>query len=268
MTAELKAAGDFPWQPRSFVTGNLAIGNLRNNLLARLKGDKGVHAETLLVVIGAIAGFAAQNAALIRGADATKHAGSVPNGSIVAVGTKDGVPFLFGDWINGYLVNETSSQFTPLHGFAAGSAIQAGAKAENLPSIQDMFRHAASTVGTSEFGEVRVPPQHTPAMQPIQALQTGGWRLTREIFSLKPPAPIPDEPPLEEVHWPIVASVVAGQFITQTKDVVSPVLAYGLVMESAIVASKVFPTAIEPGIWTIEAQDGKLAIRRNTHPGS
>jgi hypothetical protein len=56
----------YPWQPESTITGNLAIGNLRDNLLKRSKTERGTHAETLLTAVGALAGFAAQNAALTQ----------------------------------------------------------------------------------------------------------------------------------------------------------------------------------------------------------
>jgi len=45
---------------------NLALGNLHASMLQWLKDEAGVHAETLMVAIGALAGFAGQNAALVR----------------------------------------------------------------------------------------------------------------------------------------------------------------------------------------------------------
>jgi hypothetical protein len=259
---ELKATSDlkFPWQPRSFITGNLAIGNLRNNLLARLKTAAGVHVETLLVGIGAIAGFAGQNAALIRGVGATQEAGAVPPTSIVLATTKEGPWILLGDWINGYIVPQEGSQF-PLYNFAAGAAISAGVKPESLPDFHEMFRHVVSTAGTNAFGKVRAPAGHDPSLQPIDFLKAGGWRLTKDVMALKPPAGI-TEPPLEESHWPIIASIVAGGVINQAQSVLAPDIAYAMVMEAAIIAAKVFPDTIEPGKWAIDARDGKLTVRR------
>lgn len=53
-----------------------------------------------------------------------------------------------------------------------------------------------------------------------------------------------EEPPLSETHWPIVASIVANQFIREAKDVVGPKLGAVLVMEAAIAASKVDPKTV------------------------
>jgi hypothetical protein len=37
----------YPWQPESTITGNLAIGNLRENLLKSLETPRGIHSETI-----------------------------------------------------------------------------------------------------------------------------------------------------------------------------------------------------------------------------
>jgi hypothetical protein len=263
---ELKAAStlEFPWQPGSFITGNLAIGNLRNNLLRRLKTKAGVHVETLLAGIGAIVGFAGQNAALIRGATATNQAGAVPRACIVLATTKEGLRLLLGDWINGYIVQQEGSQF-PLYNFAAGAAISAGVKPENLPDLHEMFRHVVSTAGTGAFGKIRAPAGHDPSTQPIDFLKLDGWRLMKDVMALKPPAGI-TEPPLEESHWPIIASIVAGGLINEAQNVLAPDIAYAMVMEAAIVTSKVFPDTVEPGKWALDGRDGKLTVRRMPDP--
>ena len=60
-------AVQYPWEGTGDeIVVNLAIGSLRDSLMKWLTTERGVHAETLLVSIGAIAGFAAQTAALER----------------------------------------------------------------------------------------------------------------------------------------------------------------------------------------------------------
>jgi hypothetical protein len=54
----------YPWQPESSKIGNRAIGDLGVGLMNSLKTVRGIHSETLPTVIGALVGFAAQNAAL------------------------------------------------------------------------------------------------------------------------------------------------------------------------------------------------------------
>jgi hypothetical protein len=76
--SEIKEIPNLPWQPQSFITGNLAIGNIHENLLRFLRTEAGIHAETLLTATGALVGFAAQHAALLRRAEATSKTGVVP----------------------------------------------------------------------------------------------------------------------------------------------------------------------------------------------
>ena len=70
---------------------------MRDSILRWLTGSHGVHAETLMVVIGALAGFTAQNAAF-RSIGAG-HA--VERRDLCGRGRRP--TLLFGDRINGYL---------------------------------------------------------------------------------------------------------------------------------------------------------------------
>ena len=51
-----------PWAPDGEIEANLAIGSLRDSLQSWLTTDRGVHVETLMTVVGSLAGFAAQQA--------------------------------------------------------------------------------------------------------------------------------------------------------------------------------------------------------------
>jgi hypothetical protein len=52
----------YSWQPNSTKTAPRAIGDLGVGLKRDLLTQRGVHTETLMTVVGALAGFAAQNA--------------------------------------------------------------------------------------------------------------------------------------------------------------------------------------------------------------
>src|SRR5262245_3736406 len=88
-----------PWEPEGTITANIAIGSLRESMLMWLTSDRGVHAETLMVSIGAVAGFAAQHAAwtVLR-----KPGAVVAQGGLM-VAEAGGEKFYFGDLINGHL---------------------------------------------------------------------------------------------------------------------------------------------------------------------
>ena len=150
--SDIKPVTSFPWQPQSEITGNLAIGNLRENLLQRLRDERGVHAETLVTAIGAITGFAAHNAALNRAATMTSQLADLPQFSngLVLVETQSGEQYLFGDWINVHLFNDPGSQF-PLYGLVAASAIQIGVTRKDLPDYEEIARHVVSVIGGPEL---------------------------------------------------------------------------------------------------------------------
>ena len=72
------------------------------------------------------------------------------------------------------------------------------------------------------------------------------------------------EAPLSEQHWPAILSMATSQFLTRTKDVVSPKSAANLIMEAAWIASRVHPDAIQPGAWLTVADAGRLKITRGS----
>lgn len=205
-----------------------------------LKTERGVRTETLLGVAGAIAGFAAQNAAwaFIR-----QHAGQklAPN-SIAVITTKSGETYIFGDAPNAYLYPQQESKYSTLWHCAAGAAQNAGADPKKLPPVLDMFNHISRVVGTSEFGYPRVVTDHRPEFSVLQSIKTF-WPVAHKIFHLPlPEAAGPkaqEEPLLNEEHWPLILGIVAGQFILQAKAVLDPTVAFTIVMENAIAASKI-----------------------------
>ncbi|RYZ75971.1 MAG: hypothetical protein EOP05_06415 [Proteobacteria bacterium] len=78
----------------------MAVGNLRESILKVLANEQGVHVETLMAALGALQGFAAQNAALKRFHHARTNNEVVPENALALVRTVDEKRFLFGDWIN------------------------------------------------------------------------------------------------------------------------------------------------------------------------
>jgi hypothetical protein len=77
------------------------------------------------------------------------------------------------------------------------------------------------------------------------------------------PLELMDEPLLSEAHWPTAMSVVAARLITQTTDAVEPLMAANLVMEAAIIASKLDPDLVDPGRWTLAPGPRGLQIARD-----
>jgi hypothetical protein len=250
----------YPWQPESSKTGNRAIGDLGVGLMNSLRTARGIHTETLLTVIGALAGFAAQNAALNLIASGTPSA-ATPR-SFAVVSTKPGEIFLYGDAINVFLFPEWGS-ILPLGALIAGAAVSAGVKEVDLPNTGEIAAHVASVLGSAEFGKLRVRPGVEPQLQPLAALLRF-WPKTRDVLARPPVKRLfrRQESLLQEIHWPIVLGLVASQYIAMTKQVLNPSIGAALVMESAVITSKIDPELIEPGKWRIETGNSQQPIIR------
>src|SRR5262249_14550022 len=117
---------------------------------ATLQDRKGIHAESLLTCLGALAGYACQacarETAALAGADPKKLA-------LIALDTSDGTTYLDGDAVNVLLID------SPLSVWAlVGRAVQK--LGHPLPDIQGIRRHVTETLGTSAFGVPRMPRGH------------------------------------------------------------------------------------------------------------
>jgi hypothetical protein len=266
----------FPWSPVGDFAANLAIGNLRESVLLWLRDERGVHAETLFVVMGALAGQAAAQAFWDRS--------PIMGVDFMDIGTRDGRHFFFGDALNAYIVRERGS-VAPLWDIVAGGAVTAGCAPSALPDWKEIFTHGTQSLGSPAFGIVRTPAEHQPAFQPMQALQQY-WPMTRKILSqparegvgpsVKSAQEKPEEPAsaprggfaqtvkgmfgkkkpqpgpqtdiwgetLARQHWPIVVGLVTQRFIGMTKDVLDPGWAVRIFMEAAVPMSKLHPREI------------------------
>ena len=248
----------FPWKDSDDeIAVNVAIGSLRESLLSWLKTDRGVHSETLLCSIGALAGFAAQTAAFhrVEKRDIPFTAGNDPKmptaafaeylrtaNLMVVANTKSGEAYYFGDLINGYVVPQPTNDYA-LWNFVAAAAIEAGLKPAELPDYRDMFRFAAQSVGTPEFGVPRVAKEHQPQLLPRAALHLF-WPRARFILT-RDDVPGPSHGRHVPPHyWPLVIDLVARQCLALSKTALEPKIGVTLLMESAIAMSKVDPKTV------------------------
>jgi hypothetical protein len=243
-----QAALTLPWDPDEAIIPNLTIGSMRDSILKWLAGTRGVHAETLMVTIGALAGFAAQNAAL----RSFGPPGTPANGAVYTA-EAGGERYYFGDRINGYLVQQNGEYAYPLWGFVAAAAMQTGLAKSELPNVVEMFDHISKSIGKPAFGLPRTTKDHPFHLTPRQALEKF-WPLAKTLLSnadgilVRGLSGLDSDPEghtsVPEVHWPLVMALVAQQFMKMVKGTLDPRLSFSLIMESAIMMSKVDPTTI------------------------
>ena len=188
-------------------------------LLEGMADEKGVHTESLMCALGALAGYACQ-ASLRAQALAANMAETA---AFNVVGTADGKQYFFGDPLNNLLAN---SQFS-VWALAGGAAQHNGAK--DLPDLSEIFQYTSSVVGGPEFGIPRVPEQHRAVDLPLNFLKI----IWPELFgTVKQFCPDP-------AGWPILYGFAIQEAMDAGKAVLDPAMALKIVMESAVPMSKV-----------------------------
>jgi hypothetical protein len=241
-----------PWEPDAAVVAGFAANNLQSWMMEALTTPEGVHAETLMIVVGALAGFAAQHAiweTIVKPGRLPVHGGNQPEtGAFVIMTAKNGETFYFGDLLNSYLVPQDrgAASLGPgvhsLWGFLSAGVIQCGRQPMTMEEIGEIFSNTAGTVGGPQFGLPRFPAGHGTGLAPRQALNLG-WPIAKGILG-RNDAPERNGEVLWTGHWPTVLALVAQKFIIYAKDVLDPALSMRIVYEAAIPMSKVDPQTV------------------------
>ena len=195
-------------------------------LMREVKDQRGIHCETLLTVIGALAGYAAQQAL---------WEGMVKPGKLAiaqafkVMETPSGATYFFGDTLDSLLVS-MEPKHVSVWKIVAGGALTAGG--EHLPNVNDLLRHSAATAGTSAFGLPRLPDDHLPSMLPRAALERF-WPGARLLLALSEP-----------LQWPLLMAHAAQKLMLAMKGSIAPDLAVKIVMEAAVPMSRVDPATV------------------------
>jgi hypothetical protein len=202
-------------------------------LIKTYKDDRGVHAETALTAIGALAGYAAQEAIW----EGVVLPGKLPRDkAFTVVSAKGGQTYYFGDFLN-MILSSTDPQQLSIWKLVAGGAVSAGAASADLPKLDAIFANAAGIVGGTGFGVPRLPADHQPHELPRQALLRL-WPQVRVLLL---------EAELRPLHWPLELGLAAQKLIHLLKGMLDPNLAAKIVMEAAIPMSKLDPTTVPEG---------------------
>ena len=228
-----------PEETRPVHEGPLSVTDERADdliawLSSELRVERQVDRYSVLCALGALAGYAAQQA--IR-ETMIKSGRLTLDQAFVVIETRSGEWFFFGDLLNAVLGaqegsaagSRNSSQYT-IWKIIADAGHQAGAI--NLPDITDIVKHCAATVGTVEFGLPRLPDVHMPAVLPREAVNRF-WQPTLRRLSGTGP-----------MSWPLHLAMAAHKLIIETKDAIRPDIAVRIVMEAAVPMSKVDPVTV------------------------
>jgi len=230
---------DFPLGVDAIVGGLAAFGSrkapgpdhvatqIEQWLAKELRHVPNVRCETILTVVGALAGFAAQHgiweAVVKPGKMALQQA-------FVVVETRSGETYFFGDFLNNILATPKPEHLSVWR-IVGGAAKAMGAL--ELPDLTPIFKHCAETVGTSQFGVPRLPDNHMPAMLPRDAL-TRFWPQALKMLKVGS----------DPLTCAVDVATAAEQLMLSMKGEIDPALAARIVMEAAIPMSKLDPLTV------------------------
>jgi hypothetical protein len=208
----------------------LAADEMASQLLAwlssELRSGRQVQHEAVLCALGALSGYAAQQAIH---EDVVKPGKLSLDEAFVLIETRAGGTFFFGDLLNGIIVSKDPAQLS-IWKIVSDAGRQAGAV--NLPDITDIIKHSAASVGGPEFGVPRLSPVHMPPILPREAVNRF-WPAARRRLAGTPPT-----------SWPLHLAMAAHKLIIEQKDALRPDIAVRIVMESAVPMSKIDPLTV------------------------
>jgi hypothetical protein len=216
----------------------VATDDVSDGLLAwlshELRSGNNVQPESALCALGALAGYAAQQA--IREA-VVKPGKLALDQAFVVIETRSGDVFYFGDLLNAVIVSKDGGQngtrdkgHASIWKIVSDGGYEAGAI--NLPDVIDMIKHCAATVGKEEFGIPRIAGAHLPLILPREAVSRFWPAVRRRLTCAEP------------MSWPLHLAMAARTLIVDLKDTIRPDIAVQIVMEAAVPMSKIDPMTL------------------------
>jgi hypothetical protein len=218
------AAADDP-----LLGAKLGARDLLERLIEALRDDRGVHAESLLTLLGAMAGLATQASlrerALAAGLPELSPFQVVRLEAAGEAGAEGeaGEAFLTGDRLLRALAAEPLS----LWDLAAAEAQSLGCLP--LPDREPLIAWGVAQLGRGDdYGRPDVPEKHQPRPGSLaSALEI--WPLLRDLLRSACPDP---------AQWPALTGLAAQDALRRTAAVVDPCVGLQLLMQAAIAAAK------------------------------
>nr|WP_315469192.1 hypothetical protein [uncultured Undibacterium sp.] len=195
---------------------------IASKLFMAMSTEKGIHLESLLSALGALAGYACQVS--VR-EDFVVRQGRAENDVFILVHSKQNSDtYYFGDLLNRPLAESRYSVWS----LASGATQKLGL--QELIDLHDIFKHVTATLGTVDFGVPRIADEHKAKEIPLNYVSF----LWPQLFPLAQNfCPNPTD-------WPIIFGVAIQEILFASKDLIAPNLALTIVMESAVPMSKIY----------------------------
>ncbi|MBR7801770.1 hypothetical protein [Undibacterium fentianense] len=191
-------------------------------LFQAMSTDKGIHLESLLSALGALAGYACQMS--VREEFVMRQGRPLKEVFIVVQSKQNANTYYFGDLLNRPLAESRYSVWS----LASGAAQKNGL--ERLIDLHDIFRHVTDTLGSVAFGIPRTALAHQAKEVPYNYVNF----LWPQLF------PLVQSYSAKPQDWPMVFGVAIQEILFASKDLIDPALALSIVMESAVPMSKIY----------------------------
>lgn len=191
-------------------------------LFTAMSSEKGIHLESLLSALGALAGYACQMS--VREAQVVQQGRAEKEVFIVVNSKHDGRTYYFGDLLNKPLAESRYSVWS----LASGASQKNGL--DNLIDLHAIFKHVTDSLGSDTFGIPRTPAAHQANELPVNYVRF----LWPQLF------PLAKSFSATPADWPILFGVAIQEILFASKDLIDPQLALSIVMESAVPMSKIY----------------------------
>ena len=224
---------------RTLDASDTLAGELVDWLQFELRRGRDIQQEAVLCALGALAGYAAQQAireALVKTGKLTLDQ------AFAVIETRSGEVFFFGELLNAVIVAKDGARNSGSsgNGAAGGHAsiwkiVSEGGReagAIHLPDVTDIIKNCAATVGRDEFGIPRVADAHMPNILPHEAVSRFWPAARRKLAGQEP------------MSWPLHLALAARSLIVSLKHAVRPDIAVQIVMEAAVPMSKIDPVSL------------------------
>ncbi|WP_158813144.1 hypothetical protein [Methylocapsa sp. S129] len=200
-----------------------------NLLIDAHREERGVQAETILSAVGALAGFAAQQAIW----ESVVKTGKMSSSQIFIPIKVNGEQYYLGDFLNLILASLKEGQLS-IWRIVAGALV----KAEEGPmfDINPIAANIVKTMGTAAFGTPTWPDNEVLQESPKQSLRH--WPRIKTIFITAGDDPL---------HWSLKLAIAAQRLIEASKGIIPAQKAAFIVMEAAISMSKIDPRLVPGG---------------------
>lgn len=200
-----------------FIGAKIGADYVLNTLIEILKDENGVHAETMLCVLGSLAGYSCQ--ICVREYNILNGLNEFENFHIAYC--KNGEKYFYGDILNKYVAEGENSVWKLI-------TIAVSDLNKSCPDIIEIFEYVTKVIGTDKFGIIRFPNgQYVDYKLKIVLV-----KLWPKIFlNIKKYCKSPEE-------YPVLFGLALQKVIVLTKDVISADIAAKIAMECVISMSK------------------------------